>query len=201
MHGIRFPRGWRGIVVAGLALSSLGCREKNPDRAAPLASVSAGHSSAHQPSDGDTCLSDPSVPVGDQSEQRSVDPNTGRLVIRVGSSREETARSVTLAELLQHPDRYENQSLRVEGEVVGMCHHRRGWFALADADKGEPLRVLTAPAFLVPRDAMGKKGRAEGRLEYRELSAAARQHQESGHGLKVSSPRTVFLRATNAEFL
>jgi hypothetical protein len=89
-----------------------------------------------------------------------------------------------------------------------MCHHRRAWFALRDPEATDRryLRVITAPAFLVPRGAMGSKATAEGKVDAVEVPATMAKHYAADHKLgdpnEVRGPVTQYiLRATGAEFI
>jgi hypothetical protein len=115
---------------------------------------------------------------------------------------------VTVAELLSNPSQYVGRSVRLEGDVVGMCHHRRAWFALRDpgATDQQYLRVVTAPAFLVPQGSMGSRATAEGKVDAVDVPAAMAKHYAADHKLgnadEVQGPvKQYILRATGAEFI
>jgi hypothetical protein len=101
---------------------------------------------------------------------------------------------------MARPEWYRDKSVKVEGKVVAMCGHRRGWFAIADSDpQNPPLRILTAPAFLVPVDAMGQRAIAEGIIEVREISEQAANHLAQGHGLPKNR-KVILMQAKGARF-
>lgn len=113
------------------------------------------------------------------------------------------SRRVTVGEVLTRPHEYVGQTIRVEGEVIAMCHHRRTWFAVRDA--GEYVRIQTTPAFLVPAGVIGRRAKAEGRLELVQVPATTARHYAAGHGLgdpkRVNGPvEAPVLVATGAEF-
>ena len=115
---------------------------------------------------------------------------------------------VSVAQLLSGAAEYQGKWVQVEGDVSAMCHHRRSWFALQDdGDRsGKFVRVLTAPGFLVPQGSVGRRARAEGRVEVIEVPAEAAKHYAKGHQLgdpdAVRGPeRRVVIRASGAEFI
>ncbi|MGC4116654.1 MAG: hypothetical protein QM765_19205 [Myxococcales bacterium] len=82
-----------------------------------------------------------------------------------------------------------------------MCIHRRAWFAVQSDDKnGGTVRVVTAPSFLVPEGAIGKRARAQGVVEIVDIPLETAQHYAEQHGLPVQTKAAV-VRATGAEFL
>ncbi|MBN1608417.1 MAG: DUF4920 domain-containing protein [Polyangiaceae bacterium] len=95
------------------------------------------------------------------------------------------AKRVSVAELLAKPAGFVGQTVRLEGEVTAMCHHQRAWFAIRDdaTPASQYVRVQTRPAFLVPTGAIGKRAKAEGRVELVQVPQAMAQHYASDHGL------------------
>jgi hypothetical protein len=141
--------------------------------------------------------------VSDRIE-RAVDPQTGAELQRVGAALQ-GATPVSVQQLLDQPEAYAGKTVRVEGDVAAMCHHRRAWFAVQQAGdrEGRTVRIFAAPAFLVPPGSIGRKARAEGTVELVEVPAAAQAHLAAEHGLAEPRPatRTVVVRATGAEFI
>jgi len=95
-------------------------------------------------------------------------------------------------------------TVQLEGYVAAMCEERRAWFAIVSRDQtGDTMRVLTAPAFLVPPGAVGKQVRVEGTVDTTELSAQTAKHLSQKHRLPTPSgePSTqTVMHATVAEF-
>jgi len=128
----------------------------------------------------------------------------GVVVTQVGTITD--APEVPVAKLLADPEAYRGKRVRVTGNVAAMCHHRRAWFAITGkGDKsGRHLRVLTAPAFLVPPRSVGKSARAEGTVEIIAVDPAMARHLADS--LKLHYPqrerpiKRVVLRASGAEF-
>jgi len=90
--------------------------------------------------------------------------------------------------------------------VAAMCHHRRGWFAVAGEDKsGRLLRVITTPQFLVPPGSVGRTVVTEGTIDAVQMAPAKARHLQEEHKLGLPTDakapvRQVVLRATGAEF-
>jgi hypothetical protein len=142
--------------------------------------------------------------VANDGIERVVDPATGVETSRVGAELR-GLESVSVRELLAHPSAYAGKSVRIEGNVTAMCHHRRAWFALQDAGDraARTLRVFAAPAFLVPSGSIGRKARAEGTVELVDVPANTRSHLATEHGISdgEDGSKAVVLRATGAEFI
>ena len=146
-----------------------------------------------------------SEPTRDSRIQEGTDPATGQPVQIVGAKLA-GAPAVTVERLLAEPDEYAGKTVRLEGDVSAMCHHKRRWFAVQDpGDRtGRYVRVLAAPAFLVPPHAIGKKARTEGTVEVIEVPAATRRHLASEHDLGSAQDepqKQVVLRASGAEII
>ncbi len=117
------------------------------------------------------------------------------------------APEVALEELFKNPSSFEGKIIRVSGKVEDFCVHKRAWFAV-NHKQGVPLvRVFTAPRFLVPTDAKGKKAVAEGRVEVivlppDQVDYYAKEHQFLANvDIKPGeSVRLPIVRAFGAEF-
>jgi hypothetical protein len=110
---------------------------------------------------------------------------------------------VSVADLLAHPETYVGKTVRLEGNVSAMCQHMRAWFAVqAPGRSADFVRVFSAPAFLVPENAVGTKARTEGTVEVIETSPETARHLAGDHELAAGAqPKTVVIRATGAEFI
>ncbi len=134
------------------------------------------------------------------------DPGTGRNIDAVGAALTAVP-TVALDDLTRQPETYAGKRVRLEGLVTAMCAHRRAWFALRSPgnDQGANVRVVTAPAFLVPSGSTGRHARTEGIVELVEVSAGAARHYSRDHRLRdptnpETAHRAVVLRASGAEF-
>lgn len=112
--------------------------------------------------------------------------------------------------LMASPKAFEGKTVRVQGVVMSHCHHKLAWFGLrTDAQAKETLRVMTAPAFLVPKDVKHgtTKANAEGEVKLSTVPEAHAKHLAREHGLfggepdKISGPQyVVTLQASGASF-
>jgi hypothetical protein len=114
---------------------------------------------------------------------------------------------VALDDIAARPEAYAGRRVALEGQVTAMCVHRRSWFALRDPGnvQGANVRVITAPAFLVPRGSSGRRARTEGVVELVDVPAEAARHYSRDHRLRGPSHpetahRAAVLRASGAEF-
>lgn len=147
-------------------------------------------------------------PIAHPNETTTKDPATGASVTVVGAALAGTE-VVRVKDLLEKPEAYAGKTVRLEGNVSAMCTHRRGWFAVVDdGDRtGAVVRVLTAPAFLVPDGSIGRKARTEGTVEVQEVPAAAARHYAQDHKVGdgpaegAATIKQVVVRANGAEFL
>lgn len=126
--------------------------------------------------------------------------------IQLGGQELGNAEPIAIADLAAKADELKGKLVRVEGNVAAMCHHKRSWFTLVGDDQsGSYVRVLTAPAFLVPPGSIGKTARAEGTIDVVEINPATAKHFAERHKLAMpddgaASAKQVVLRAVGAEF-
>ncbi len=70
---------------------------------------------------------------------------------------------VKVSELLEHPDKYVGETIRVEGIAVGVCSHRGCWVEIASDKEGDTVRVKVKDGEIVfPPDLLGSTLAAEG---------------------------------------
>ena len=127
---------------------------------------------------------------------------TGEKITRTGGTFI-GATEVSLTELLENPSKLVKKTVQITGNVSAMCTHRRAWFAIVADDKsGRHVRVVTAPVFLVPHDAIGKTVRVEGTVEIEPIGRDRAKYLMKEHKLFIPEGATeqVTLRATAAEF-
>lgn len=153
------------------------------------------------------CADDHGRSGTDDTVRKGKDPASGADMMKAGADLA-GLEVVSVKDLIAKPDDYAGKTVRVEGDVNAMCHHRRGWFSVQDeGDRtGAFVRILTNPNFLVPAGSIGKKARAEGKVDVIEESAAAAKHYAEGHKIgdpnKIEGPiKRVVIRATGAEFI
>ncbi len=148
--------------------------------------------------------SDPSVA---DKVVTATDPATGKPIQILGAKLA-GAELVKITDLAARPEQFAGKTVRVEGDVLGMCHHRRAWFAVQDEGdrSGGFVRVMTGPKFLVPAGSIGKKARVEGTIEIVEVPAARAKYFAKSHKMgdpdKITGPvKRAVIRATGAELL
>lgn len=194
------------LGMVGAAAATTGCgrrveREQTPTtQATAVREVAATAAPSSQPVPEESCGLMPAGQIRDPEERITRDPKTGRQVTAVGQGLERQAKATTLAQLMKMPEAFAGKQVAVEGDVTAMCSGRRGWYAVTDKSGTVPLRIITAPNFLVPKDAMTKRSRATGVLELSEVNEQAANHLSRAHGLPEAR-RSITLRATGAEFL
>lgn len=82
---------------------------------------------------------------------------------------------VPLSEALNRPDAYKDKEILLEGVVKAVCKKKGCWLVLDDGEKD--LRITFKDyGFFVPKDAAGKKVRAQGLLFKETQSAKTVKH-------------------------
>jgi hypothetical protein len=115
------------------------------------------------------------------------------------------APATSVAAMLAKPEEFVGKTVALQGNVSAMCEKRRRWLAITDDKTGQHVRVFTAPAFLVPSGAVGRKAKVEGTVERLEVPAAYAKHMAKEH--KLGDPAAItgkvhndlILRATALE--
>jgi hypothetical protein len=82
---------------------------------------------------------------------------------------------LTASQLLEEPERYNGQTVVVEGEVVEVCLNKGCWMTFMDGDREMRIRFKDY-AFFVPKDCGGKKARIEGVFEVKDVPAEEARH-------------------------
>ncbi len=108
-------------------------------------------------------------------------PSDEPMDITLGEPIQEDVPLVPVDELMKSGEKYEGQTVRVEGRVTDMCHHRRGWFGVASEDGKRLVRVAVTDEFLAPENAIGARAAAQGKVEIRTIAAADIEHYRSAH--------------------
>ena len=82
------------------------------------------------------------------------------------------AEATPIAEILAAPDRHAGKTVRVEGEVRGVCTRMGCWMDIAD-EAGRSLRIQVEDGVLVfPSDAVGRPAVAQGTVALKEMTRA-----------------------------
>lgn len=161
---------------------------------------------AHKTAEHDCTAGAGTEPVRNPEAVKATDPASGAPMLVAGDKLAGVP-VVKIADLLARPEEFAGKTVRLEGNVTAMCHHKRGWFSIQDpADRsGAYVRVIATPAFLVPEGAIGKRSRAEGVVEVSEVAPEMAKHLQGEHELgdPAAAPQTkaVIVRATGAEFI
>ncbi len=72
-------------------------------------------------------------------------------------------KAIKVSDLLDNPDKYVGETIRVEGIAVGVCSHRGCWVELASDKEGETVRVKVKDGEIVfPPELLGSILAAEG---------------------------------------
>jgi hypothetical protein len=92
-----------------------------------------------------------------------------------------------ISDLLETPDRYVGETVRVEGLVTRVCEKRGCWISLASDQEFQELRIKARDGVIVfPVQARGKKAVAEGVFTKIELdmeqTLRQKQHHAEEHG-------------------
>jgi hypothetical protein len=102
---------------------------------------------------------------------------------------------LSLEEALQHPSKYRDKKVLLEGKISDVCQMKGCWLMLSDGQKA--IRIKFAGySFFVPKNSRGKKVRAEGRLIQETLSEEMARHyaaEQSAHSdlPAISGPQRV----------
>ncbi|HSM52158.1 MAG TPA: DUF4920 domain-containing protein [Thermoanaerobaculia bacterium] len=81
------------------------------------------------------------------------------------------AETTPAAAILDRPEEFAGQTVRIEGTVVEVCQKMGCWVAISAGEEGRELRVKVEDGVIVfPASARGKRAMAEGAVETRELS-------------------------------
>lgn len=90
----------------------------------------------------------------------------------------EPASSVPLATLLANPKAYTNQTVTTEGRVQRACSNKGCWMEIGEGP--DACRVTFKDyAFFVPTDSAGAHAKIQGKLDTRQVEAAAVAHLEA----------------------
>ncbi|MBW2457933.1 MAG: hypothetical protein JRI68_25735, partial [Deltaproteobacteria bacterium] len=160
-------------------------------QAGPSAAPSTAKDHKHHGKD-DACGEDHGAATVDTAAT-GTDPDTGKPMQLIGAKLT-GVEVVKIVDLAARPDDFVGKTVRVEGDVLGMCHHKRAWFAMQDEGdrSGGFVRVVTGPKFLVPAGSVGKKARVEGTVEVVEVPPRRAKYFAKSHNMgdpeKITGP-------------
>jgi hypothetical protein len=116
--------------------------------------------------------------------------------------------TIKISELMDNPDDYVGETVRVEGMVIGVCEKRGCWMELAGDEEFKSVRVKVEHGVIsFPVEAKGKHAIAEGvftRIDLtREQALAQARHHAEEHGeeldeSKVKAHTVYLIRGTGA---
>lgn len=159
----RRAAGW--LALAGSLLLGSGCESGAPS--APSGSAPSG--SAPSGSAPSSSAASPSA--------ASANASNGGAVQRFGGALE-PASSVPLATLLANPKAYTEQTVTTEGKVQRACSNKGCWMEIGEGP--DACRVTFKDyAFFVPTDSAGSHAKVQGKLDTRQVEAAAVAHLEA----------------------
>lgn len=105
------------------------------------------------------------------------EPAGNGTVARYGAALE-PASATPLASLLSNPKAYADQTVTTEGTVQRACSRKGCWMEIGSGE--DACRVTFKDyAFFVPTDSAGAHAKIQGKLDTREVEAAAVNHLES----------------------
>jgi hypothetical protein len=105
------------------------------------------------------------------------------------------ARVVNLAEVVDRPESFAGQAVRIEGKIADVCQEKGCWLVITDGKR--QMRVSFKDyAFFVPKDSAGRGVVVEGTVIKKTITEFAARHyaEESGHkedAAKISGPQVV----------
>ncbi len=86
--------------------------------------------------------------------------------------------TISAADLLGDPSKYDGQMLLVEGRITEVCQKAGCWMVIAEGDKN--MRILMKDhSFAVPKDSGGSDCQIQGKITSRELDAEWVEHLAS----------------------
>ncbi len=195
---------WLAVVVGCAACHQADSKASGESSAQPklgAATTAVTRTAAHE---SDCDHHHPSKPVARDKVEARKDAD-GKSYLHTGQELAGVTQ-VAVADLLDKSKDYAGKIVAVSGRVSAMCHGRRSWFAVVGKDQaGIPLRVLTAPKFLVPQGSIGKQVKVEGTVGIIQIKKSMAKHLAKGHkmpmpdGTAETHSQTV-LRATGADF-
>lgn len=98
------------------------------------------------------------------------------------------AKKVSLAKVMENPNKYAGKMVRVEGVIVRSCKMEGCWMELAPSMNAKSVRVkMKDHAFFIPLNSAGASARAEGVFAVKTLSKAEVDHLINDDGAKFEN--------------
>lgn len=105
-----------------------------------------------------------------------------------GAALTEKAEKVSLAKVLENPDKYSGKTVLVSGVIVRSCKMEGCWMELAPSKEAKSVRVkFKDHAFFIPLDAAGLNAKAEGMVSVKTLSKEEVDHLMNEDGAKFDN--------------
>ncbi len=105
-----------------------------------------------------------------------------------GASLSAKAEKVSLAKVLENPDKYSGKTVQVAGVIVRSCKMEGCWMELAPSKEAKSVRVkFKDHAFFIPLDAAGLNAKAEGIVSVKTLSKEEVDHLMNEDGAKFDN--------------
>lgn len=129
-----------------------------------------------------------------QAEQADIDAKTKFPLKRGAMSGK--AKKVSLAKILDAPEKYSGQNVLVEGVLVRSCKMEGCWFELAPTKEGKTIRIkMKDHAFFIPLNSgdQNLKVKAEGVFKVKTLTKAEVDHliEDGGKFSNINADGTV----------
>jgi len=196
------------LLVLSCALALFACgndlvtSNSGPARAAASASPTpaTGESPpAACPNPGDNQARDNTAAPRDPRAPVATNDDGTRVFGRTASLTATTA----LTDLLGTPRSFDGQTIRTTGVVRQVCQRMGCWMELAsEGAQAQRMFVrMAGHAFLLPRDVVGHRAVAEGRVALRPMSANEAAHYRSEGATVPADGMSVEIEATTVEIL
>lgn len=105
-----------------------------------------------------------------------------------GAALSAKAEKVSLAKVLENPDKYSGKTVQVSGVIVRSCKMEGCWMELAPSKEAKSVRVkFKDHAFFIPLDAAGLNAKAEGMISVKTLSKEEVDHLMNEDGAKFDN--------------
>ncbi|NJM52687.1 MAG: DUF4920 domain-containing protein [Blastocatellia bacterium] len=129
-----------------------------------------------------------------KAEQANIETETKFPIKRGAMSGK--AKKVSLAKILDTPEKYSGQNVLVEGVLVRSCKMEGCWFELAPSKEGKTIRIkMKDHAFFIPLNAGSQdlKVKAEGVFKVKNLTKAEVDHliEDGGKFSNINPDGTV----------